>query len=93
DDKDRHYVFSLESYSKNDTSNTDYIFNCPLIKGYQVVPEDAHQKAEKVDVDEMNDKLDEIMEEDYETYQKEHPDYEGTFNDYKLLVLSANQRW
>lgn len=92
DDKDRHYAFSLESYSKNDTSN-DYTFNCPLIKGYQVVPEDAHQKAEKVDVDEMNDKLDEIMEEDYETYQKEHPDYEGTFNDYKLLVLSANQRW
>lgn len=93
DDKDRHYVFSLESYSKNDTSNTDYIFNCPLIKGYQVVPEDAHQKAEKVDVDEMNDKLDEIMEEDYETYQKEHPDYKGTLEDYKLLVLSANQRW
>jgi uncharacterized repeat protein (TIGR02543 family)/LPXTG-motif cell wall-anchored protein len=93
DDNDRHYAFSLESYSKNDTSSGDYTFSCPLIKGYQVIPEDAKQKAEKVDVDEMNDKLDEIMEEDYETYQKEHPDYDGSLEDYKLLVLSANQRW
>ena len=92
DDKDRHYAFSLESYSKNDTSN-DYTFNCPLIKGYQVIPEDAKQKAEQVDADDMNDKLDNMMEEDYENYQKDHPDYEGSLEDYKLLVLSGNQRW
>ncbi|WP_391484256.1 MucBP domain-containing protein [Lactobacillus iners] len=92
DGNDRHYAFSLESYSKNDTSN-DYTFNCPLIKGYQVIPEDAHQKAEQVDADDMSEKLDAIMEEDYDNYQKDHPNYKGTLEDYKLLVLSANQRW
>lgn len=93
DDNDRHYAFSLESYSKNDTSSDDYTFSCPLIKGYQVIPEDAKQKAEQVDADDMSEKLDNIMEEDYENYQKDHPNYKGTLEDYKLLVLSANQRW
>ena len=93
DDNDRHYAFSLESYSKNDTSSGDYTFSCPLIKGYQVIPEDAKQKAEQVDADDMSEKLDDMMEEDYENYQKDHPDYEGSLEDYKLLVLSGNQRW
>ncbi len=93
DDNDRHYAFSLESYSKNDTSSGDYTFSCPLIKGYQVIPEDAKQKAEQVDADDMSEKLDDIMEEDYEGYKKDHPDYDGSLEDYKLLVLSGNQRW
>ncbi len=93
DDNDRHYAFSLESYSKNDTSSGDYTFSCPLIKGYQVIPEDAKQKAEQVDADDMSEKLDDIMEEDYKGYKKDHPDYDGSLEDYKLLVLSGNQRW
>ncbi len=93
DDNDRHYAFSLESYSKNDTSSDDYTYSCPLIKGYQVIPEDAHQKAKHDDADDMNDDLDKIMEEDYEGYKKDHPDYDGSLEDYKLLVLSGNQRW
>ncbi|MEW4450587.1 InlB B-repeat-containing protein [Lactobacillus iners] len=93
DDNDRHYALSLESYSKNDTSSDDYTYSCPLIKGYQVIPEDAHQKAKQDDADDMNDDLDKIMEEDYEGYKKDHPDYDGSLEDYKLLVLSGNQRW
>ena len=70
DDNDRHYAFSLESYSKNDTSSGDYTFSCPLIKGYQVIPEDAKQKAEQVDADDMSEKLDNIMKKIMRTIKK-----------------------
>jgi len=77
-DNNRQYVFSELSYTKDDTQSDDYDFGAPTIEGYEVVPNDAKQKQEKLDKSDYYDKIQDYLQDEW---NKDHndedlPDYD-----------------
>ena len=74
DDDNREYALSELSYTKYDTNGgiyNDYDFSAPTIEGYEVVPDDAKQRQEKLDKSDYYDKIQDYLQDEW---NKDHND-------------------